>query len=140
MIITKQIEIKTKGRTDIIDITPLVEQKLAETELSEGIGTVFAIGSTAGITTVEYEPGLIKDLKNAFERIAPLRDKYEHNLRWGDGNGYAHIRSSLLKSDLSIPFVDKKLILGTWQQIIFVDFDNRSRQRRIVVQFIGEKK
>lgn len=138
MIITKQIEIKTRGHTDIIDITSLAEQKLAETDLSTGTLTVFVIGSTAGITTIEYEPGLVKDLKNAFERIAPLKSNYEHNLRWGDGNGYAHIRASLLKASLTIPFTDKRLILGTWQQIVFVDFDNRPRQRKIALQFMGE--
>ena len=138
MIIAKQIEIKTKGHTDIIDITPLVEEKLAETNLSAGTLTVFVIGSTAGLTTIEYEPGLLKDLQVAFERIAPLKGDYEHNLRWGDGNGYAHIRASLLKANLTIPFVNKRLILGTWQQIVFIDFDNRPRQRKIALQFMGE--
>jgi len=138
MIVSKQIEIKTKGHTDIIDITPLIEKKLAETGLSIGTLTVFVIGSTAGVTTIEYEPGLLKDLQVAFERVAPLKGDYEHNLRWGDGNGYAHIRASLLKASLTIPFVNKRLTVGTWQQVAFVDFDNRPRQRKIALQFMGE--
>ena len=112
---------------------------MGETNLSIGTLTIFAVGSTAGITTVEYEPGLVKDLQTAFEKIASVKDNYEHNIRWGDGNGYAHIRASLLKANLTIPFIDGKLTLGTWQQIVFIDFDNRPRQRKIVLQFMGEK-
>ena len=137
-VITKSFSIKTKGDTDILDITHQVEKALKETQLKNGILTVFVPGSTAGITTTEYEPGLLQDIPATFEKLIPKRDEYKHNLTWGDGNGYAHVRAALLKSFFTVPFVKGEMILGTWQQIILVDFDNRRRQREIVVQIIGE--
>jgi len=137
-VITKSFSIKTKGDTDILDITRQVEKALKETQLKNGILTVFVPGSTAGITTTEYEPGLLQDIPATFEKLIPKRDEYKHNLTWGDGNGYAHVRAALLKSFFTVPFVKGEMILGTWQQIILVDFDNRRRQREIVVQIIGE--
>jgi len=104
----------------------------------EGTVNIFTVGSTAGITTVEYEPGLIQDLKTSFDKIIPENAQYAHNARWGDGNGYAHIRSSFLKSSLSVPFTQNKLCLGTWQQIVYLDFDNRPRERQVVIQVMGK--
>ena len=129
---------KTKGDGEIIDITPKVQKQLTESDISGGIVTVFVQHSTCGITTVEYEPGLIEDLGKLWERIAPKNIPYAHDAHWGDGNGYAHVRASLLGASLTVPFVDKKLALGTWQQIILVDFDNRPRNRTVVVQVMGE--
>lgn len=137
-VVTKKIKISTKGDTDIIDITGRVAGALAGADMRDGVVTVFVSGSTGGLTTVEYEPGLIQDLKAFFEKIAPKRGTYQHNLRWQDGNGYAHIRASFLGPSISIPFSDKSLLLGTWQQIIFVDFDNRPRTRELIVQLLGE--
>jgi secondary thiamine-phosphate synthase enzyme len=130
--------IETRGETDIIDITDYVEDALARSGLTDGTATLFVNGSTAGLTTLEFESGLLQDLREAFERAAPRNALYAHNERWGDGNGYAHIRASLTGQDMSIPFSKKKLILGTWQQVILVDFDNRPRRREITVQVIGE--
>ncbi len=137
-VITKSFSIKTKGDTDILDITSQVEKALKETQLKSGILTVFVPGSTAGITTTEYEPGLVQDIPATFEKLVPKRGEYKHNLTWGDGNGYAHVRAALLKSFFTVPFVEGEMSLGTSQQIILVDFDNRRRQREIVVQIIGE--
>ena len=135
---TYEFELSTKGFADIIDVTDKVSALLKKSGLSDGLATVFVPGSTAGVTTVEFESGLVKDLKEAFERVAPSGLTYAHDARWGDGNGFSHVRSSLLKTSLTIPFSDGSLILGTWQQIIVVDFDNRSRRRRVVVQLMGE--
>ena len=137
-VVTKKIKLHTKGDTDIIDITGQVARILSSGDIKEGILTVFVSGSTGGLTTIEYEPGLLDDLKRFFEKIVPKSDTYQHNLRWQDGNGYSHIRASFLGPDISVPFVDKVLKLGTWQQIIFIDFDNRPRSRELVVQIIGE--
>jgi secondary thiamine-phosphate synthase enzyme len=137
-VVTKFLSVKTKGDTDIIDITPQVGKTLKEAKLTNGILTVSVPGSTAGITTTEYEPGLLKDLPALFEKLIPKSGHYHHNLTWGDGNGYAHVRAALLKSFFTVPFVNGEMILGTWQQIILVDFDNRHRNREIVVQMIGE--
>jgi len=130
--------VETSGYTEIVDITDRVQQKLFATGLTEGIANMFSVGSTGGLTTVEYEPGLVRELQKLFEGIAPSRKRYFHDAAWHDGNGYAHLRSSLLKTDLSVPFSGRKFLLGTWQQIVFVDFDNRSRKRKIIVQFMGE--
>lgn len=137
-VITERLQVSTKGHTDIIDITKSVAQLLAKHKLKDGNATVFVSGSTAGVTTVEYEPGLVKDLPEAFERVAPTGRSYHHDATWGDNNGYAHVRASLLGSSLTVPFEDGDLHLGTWQQIVLIDFDNRPRDRAIVVQFIGE--
>jgi secondary thiamine-phosphate synthase enzyme len=137
-VVTKSFSVKTKGDTDIIDLTNQVVKALKNAKLNNGILTVFVPGSTAGITTTEYEPGLLKDLPALFEKLIPKSGHYYHNLTWGDGNGYAHVRAALLKSFFTVPFVNGEMILGTWQQIILVDFDNRHRNREIVVQIIGE--
>ena len=138
MIYTGEISLKTKGDGEIIDITAKVQKQLTESGITGGIVTVFVEHSTCGITTVEYEPGLIDDLGKLWEKIAPKNVPYAHDARWGDGNGYAHVRASLLGASLTVPFIDKKLALGTWQQIILVDFDNRPRSRTVVVQVMGE--
>ncbi len=135
---TKKIKINTKGDTDIIDITRKVQDVLSGSKIKSGTVTVFVQGSTGGLTTVEYEPGLVQDLETFFEKVAPRSGHYEHNMRWHDGNGYAHVRASFLGPSLVVPFTDKKLQLGTWQQIIFIDFDNRSRSRELIVQIMGE--
>jgi len=137
-VITKQIQLNTRGDTDIIDITNQVSDYVGSSGLKHGIVTVFVPGSTAGLTTIEYEPGLIKDLKRLFEEIAPKKKEYNHNLRWHDGNGYSHVRAALLGPSLNVPFSDKMLHLGTWQQIVLIDFDNRPRSRQVIVQIIGE--
>ncbi len=137
-IITDKLKVSTKGHTDIIDITKKIAEAVSKHKLKEGNLTVFVAGSTAGITTVEYEPGLIKDLPEAFERIAPTGKQYHHDATWGDNNGYAHIRASLLGSSLTIPFCDGNLLLGTWQQVVLIDFDNRPRERTVVLQLVGK--
>lgn len=138
MVVTKQISLQSKGECDIIDITPQVEQQLAGTDINNGIVTVFVAGSTAGITTIEFESGLLSDFQGMWERNVPQNIPYDHNRRWGDGNGHSHVRASLLGASLVIPFTDKRLSLGTWQQIILVDFDNRARSRQIILQIMGE--
>lgn len=138
MVVTKTIKVKSKGETEIIDITSDVADALKASKLKNGILNVFVPGATGGITTVEYESGLIQDLKAAFEKLAPRRGEYAHNQRWGDGNGFSHVRASLLGASFAVPFVGGKMALGTWQQIIFIDFDNRPRSREIVVQIVGE--
>jgi len=138
MVKKETLSFHTKGKTDIIDITEQVEGKIYNSEISSGTVTIFISGSTAGLTTIEYESGLLADFKALWNRIAPEDIRYDHNERWEDGNGYAHVRASLLGPSLTVPFKDKKLTLGTWQQIVLVDFDNRPRQRQIVLQIMGE--
>ena len=138
MVITKSIKIKSRGETDIINITGEVKSVVSKSKIKNGVVTVFVAGATAGLTTVEYEPGLISDLKDAFEKIAPRGGSYAHNERWGDGNGFSHVRASLLGPSLAVPFTGSRLTLGTWQQIILVDFDNRPRSRELVLQIQGE--
>ena len=137
-IITEHIHFNTKGFTDVIDITPEVKSLLNKHRLKDGQVTVFVGGSTGGITTIEYESGLLKDLPEALEKIAPTGKTYHHDRTWGDGNGSAHIRSALVGPSLTIPFDGGNLLLGTWQQIVFLDFDNRPRSRDVIAQFIGE--
>jgi len=137
-VITKEIVVSTRGNTDIIDITKEALALVNQSGIQNGTVTLFVPGSTAGLTTIEYEPGLIKDLPEAFEKIAPSGRRYHHDDTWGDGNGHAHVRAALLGPSLTVPFVQGKLTLGTWQQIVFIDFDNRSRQRHIIVQIMGE--
>ena len=134
---TDHIELSTRGFTDIIDITPDVQACLSASGFHEGSVLVFVSGATAGLTTVEFESGLERDLKDFFERIIPQEGHYHHNERWHDGNGFSHVRASLLKPGLTVPFAEGRLLLGTWQQIVLVDFDNRPRNRRLVVQFTG---
>jgi secondary thiamine-phosphate synthase enzyme len=138
MVVTEKISLESKGDCDIIDITPEVQRRLAETDIKDGTVTLFISGSTAGITTIEFEPGLISDFKKMWERNIPRDIPYEHDRAWGDGNGHSHVRASLLGASLVIPFSDRRLTLGTWQQIVVVDFDNRARSRQIVVQIMGE--
>lgn len=137
-IITESIDISTRGNPDIIDITHQVENVLNKAGLKHGSLTVFVSGSTAGVTTIEYEPGLLEDLPEAFEKIAPTGITYHHDATWGDGNGYAHVRAALLGPSFNVPFKNGKLLLGTWQQIVVMDFDNRPRKRSVVVQMMGE--
>jgi secondary thiamine-phosphate synthase enzyme len=136
---TKSISLSTKGFTDIIDITPDIQSLLSKSGFSEGQALVFMPGSTAGLTTIEYEDGLKRDLKEFFEKWIPIDERYYHNERWHDGNGYAHVRAAMLKPSMIIPFRNGKLQLGTWQQVILVDFDNRPRRREVVVQLSGKK-
>ena len=135
---TKSLEIETHGFTDIIDITPKLSSLLKEENYKEGQMLVFVPGSTAALTTVEFEPGLQRDLKEFFEEWIPMKERYHHNDTWHDGNGYAHVRASMLKPSLTIPFNHTQLLLGTWQQVILIDFDNRKRNRGLIVQIIGE--
>ncbi|MDY6865496.1 MAG: secondary thiamine-phosphate synthase enzyme YjbQ [Halobacteriota archaeon] len=134
---TGKISIKTKGNSDVVDITDEARNILGETGLKDGILTLFVTGSTGAITTIEYEPGVVEDLRSALERLIPKGIDYKHNLRWGDGNGHSHVRASLLGPSLTVPFVGGDLQLGTWQQIIFIDLDNRPRSRDVLVQIIG---
>jgi secondary thiamine-phosphate synthase enzyme len=134
---TKSISVETKGFNDIIDITGLIQKKLNETGFVEGNVLVFVPGSTAGITSIEYEPGLLKDYPEFFEKIIPSNKEYSHNDTWKDDNGYSHIRASLQGASYTIPFSESRLLLGTWQQIILIDFDNRTRNRTVIAQFIG---
>ena len=138
MVVTKKISLQSKGNCDIIDITPQIEQQLAEANINNGTVTLFITGSTAGITTIEFESGLLSDFQSMWERNIPQNIPYDHDRRWGDGNGHSHIRASLLGASLVIPFNDKRLTLGTWQQIILVDFDNRPRSRQIILQIMGD--
>jgi secondary thiamine-phosphate synthase enzyme len=138
MIATDSISLSTKGFSDIIDITERVIGIVNKSTISNGLVTVFCSGSTGAINTIEYESGVINDLKTAIEKIAPSNIPYEHDKRWGDGNGFSHVRAALMKPSLSVPIVKGKMTLGTWQQLVFIDFDNRGRDRNIVVQVIGE--
>jgi len=133
-----KIRVRTKGFCDIHNLNEEAMKKLSESGIRNGQATFFVAGSTAGLTTVEYEPGLVKDLEELFERIVPQNKDYHHEEAWHDGNGFAHVRSSLLKTSLTVPVIDSKLTLGTWQQVILIDFDNRPRTRDIVLQVLGE--
>jgi len=138
MIVSSTISLETKGHCDVIDITSQVAGQVVESGVNNGTVTVFVAGSTAGVTTIEYESGVIADLQLAWERTVPCDIPYAHDSRWGDGNGYSHVRASMLGCSLVVPFKDKRLILGTWQQIVLVDFDNRLRSRKVVLQVNGE--
>jgi secondary thiamine-phosphate synthase enzyme len=136
---THSFTINTKGNCDILDITGNVEKLINETGFIEGNVLVFAGGSTAGITTIEYEPGLLQDYPAFFNRIAPVNISYQHDNTWHDGNGHSHVRAAMQGASLTIPFTKGNLLLGTWQQIIFIDFDNRSRKREVIVQITGNR-
>ena len=139
MVETHEIKVKTKGNCEVVNITDQVSGAVTRSGIRDGAVTVFNIGSTAGITTTEYEPGLANyDLKAAFEKLAPENARYEHEETWHDDNGHAHVRASLLGPSLSVPIVAGRLMLGTWQQIILVDFDTRPRTRTIICQIIGD--
>jgi secondary thiamine-phosphate synthase enzyme len=135
---SEEILIKTTSRTDVIDITSHVLKVLSRSRVTNGSAMLFVPGSTAGLTTIEFESGVINDLKKAIERLAPEDIAYEHNAKWEDGNGYSHVRASLLGPSLHIPVIDGKLSLGTWQQIVLIDFDNRPRERQVIIQLLGE--
>jgi len=132
-----EIKLRTKGFADCLDITGHLERLLQKSGVRHGLLTVMVSGSTGAITTIEYEPGAVSDLKAALERIAPMDMEYDHNLRWGDGNGFAHVRAALMKPSVSIPIHDGRLCLGTWQQVVVLDFDNRPRNRSLVVHILG---
>lgn len=134
----RTVTFETQGNCDLIDVTGKVEEIVKESGLSIGICTVFCPGSTASVTTIEYEGGLLKDFPDAMDRLVPEDIVYEHHLRWGDGNGHSHVRATMLGPSLTVPFVDGKLTLGTWQQIVFCDFDNRPRNRKVEVVILGE--
>ena len=136
-VFTEYIKLSTEGNADVIDITPKVSEKLGSLKIKNGIVNISVIGSTGALTTCEFEPGLVEDIKDFFDKIIPA-GQYNHDRAWGDGNGHSHLRSSLVGPSVTFPFNKGKLILGTWQQIIFIDFDNRPRDREIVCQFIGE--
>ena len=134
----ERIQIDTLGGVQIIDITNHVQELLTKSDLKDGLVTVFVPGSTATVTTIEYEPGLIADMEKALDRIAPKNGHYEHDQRWHDGNGHSHVRAAFLKPSVAIPFSNKTLMLGTWQQLVFIELDVRPRNRTIVVQLMGD--
>ncbi len=138
MIATEHIDFQTRGNGEMTDLTAKVAAALDRSEMEAGVVVVFASGATGAVTTIEYEPGLVEDMQGALERIAPHEIEYAHNKRWGDGNGHSHIRASVIGPSLTVPFANGKLLLGTWQQIVFLDLDNRPRYRRVVVQIMGE--
>lgn len=138
MVKTGSIQLNTKGNADVQDITPQVAQVVRSSKVKNGTVTIFCPSSTSALTTIEYESGCVSDLRRLFEEIIPQNREYAHNARWQDGNGHSHIRAALLGPSLTIPFVESNLTLGTWQQVIYVDFDVRSRQRELVLQIMGE--
>ncbi len=136
MISREQFILRTRGETDVLDITPRLREIVAQSEVETGLAHVFVPGATAGVTTIEYEPGCVADLRDAFERIAPRDGVYEHNARWGDGNGFSHVRAAMLGPSLVVPIHQHTLELGTWQQVVVVDFDNGPRERRVIVNVV----
>ena len=138
MIKTASIEVRTQGNAQVIDITPRVTEAVRTSGLTDGTVTIFCPSATSAVTTIEYENGAVADFQRLFDEIIPQQRDYLHNLRWGDGNGHSHVRAALLGPSLTIPFVNQQLTLGTWQQIVYVDFDTRTRQRSLVVQIMGE--
>jgi secondary thiamine-phosphate synthase enzyme len=138
MVTTEHLRVRTRGQGDVHDLTAEVTRVVSAAQLSGGIVTVFVTGSTAAITTIEFEPGAVSDLDRAFERVAPRRADYAHHLRWGDDNGSSHVRAAMLGPSVTVPFVDGRLALGTWQQVVLVEFDTGPRDREIVVQAMGE--
>jgi secondary thiamine-phosphate synthase enzyme len=137
-VINKTIRLSTRGNCDTIDITAEIAEEIKKSNINSGIATIFIAGSTAGITTIEYESGVIRDYNDMWDRNVPSNISYQHDQRWGDGNGYSHVRASLQGPSLVVPFANKKMMLGTWQQIVIVDFDNRPRTREVILQLLGE--
>ena len=137
-IVSEEITVNTKHEGDIVDITGHVQRAVAKSRLDDGLACVFVPGATGALTTIEYEPGLLKDLPDALDRLFPRDVTYQHQLRWHDGNGHSHVRASVIGPSITVPFKGKKLILGTWQQIVFLELDTSSRRRRIIVQIVGE--
>jgi secondary thiamine-phosphate synthase enzyme len=138
MVVTENIRFSTRGNGQVLDVTNEVARKVGECEVNDGTVTIFTPSATSSLTTIEYESGAVADLQTLFDRIVPQDMEYRHNLRWGDGNGHSHVRAALLGPSLTVPFVNKRLTLGTWQQIVFVDFDVRPHDRKLVLQIIGE--
>jgi secondary thiamine-phosphate synthase enzyme len=136
---TARLSEKTQGFCDVIDITAKVQEQVKKGKVKKGLATLFVSGSTAALTTIEYEPGLVQDLKEMLDKLVPSSRRYHHDDRWGDDNGFSHLRASLFGPSLQIPIAEGRLALGTWQQIILVDFDNRRREREITVQLLGEE-
>lgn len=135
---TKEISLKTKGRDDVIDITGKIAQIVAESSIGNGIVTVFVTGSTGSVTTIEYEPALVKDLQEMDQKLIPAGKGYHHDATWGDANGHSHIRATIIGPSLTVPFVSGRMTLGTWQQIVVIDHDNRPRSRNVVIQVMGD--
>ena len=138
MIFSETVSLSTKGFSDILDITHHVDAVIGRSRIENGLVTVFCPGSTGAVTTIEYESGVLRDLQKTIEKAIPSNIPYEHDKRWGDGNGFSHVRAALMKPSLTIPLIKGRLTLGTWQQIVFVDFDNRRRDRNLIVQVMGE--
>ncbi len=138
-VVTRTLEISSAGEDDVVDITGSVREAVEKSKLDSGVVTVFVSGSTGAVTTLEYEPGLVKDFPRMLAKMAPGTEEYEHQKTWGDGNGHSHVKAALVGPSLSVPFLKGELALGTWQQIVFVELDIRPRRRRIVVQVVGEK-
>ena len=138
MVVTRRNEVATRGQGDAHDVTDLVASAVAASTLTAGIATVFVVGSTAALTTIEFEPGAVADLNRLFEALAPRAGEYRHHLRWGDDNGSSHVRAALLGPSLTVPFAERTLALGAWQQIMLLEMDTRPRRREIVVQIVGE--
>lgn len=138
MVVTRKFEVSTKGQGDAKDITQNVAAAVSASDVRAGTATVFLTGSTAGVTTIEFEPGAVADLNTVFERLAPRHGRYDHHLRWGDDNGSSHARAAILGPSLTVPFVDGQLTLGTWQQVVLLEFDTRPRKREVVVQIVGD--
>ncbi len=138
MIKTEEIKFESQGDGEIFDLTGQIAEKIKSSGLNSGTVTVFTPSATSAITTIEYEPGLLQDLPEFFQKIIPAEVSYKHDETWHDGNGYAHLRAALIGPDITVPIVEGKMTLGTWQQIVFLDFDNRARSRKVIVQIIGE--
>jgi secondary thiamine-phosphate synthase enzyme len=137
-VISDSITFATQGFNDVKDLTGMISQRLLANRLKSGIVTIFVPGSTGGLTTIEYEPGVIEDFANVLEKVVPSDVPYQHDRKWGDGNGFSHVRSALIGPSLTVPFDEGKLSVGTWQQVVFIDFDNRPRSRTLMLQFLGE--
>ena len=138
MVATRRSDVATKGQGDARDVTDLVSTAVSESGCRAGIATVFVVGSTAVVTTIEFEPGAVADLNGVLERLAPRGGEYRHHLRWGDDNGSSHVRAAMLGPSLTVPFADGKLLVGTWQQIMLLECDTRPRKREVVIQIVGE--
>ncbi len=139
MVYTEEIELQTKGFTDIINITETVTKAVGRSGLRRGIVAVFCTGTTGAITIIEDEPGVVNDLKRTVEKLAPSNGHYEHDVNGDDGNGFSHVRAALMKPSITVPICEGKMTLGRWQEIVFIDFDNRPRQRKVIIQIVGEK-
>ncbi len=137
-VVTKELAFQTRGEVELVDLTAQINGALRETDIKAGIVTIFVPGATGAVTTIEYEPGLIQDLPDALERLFPRAIEYQHELRWHDGNGHSHIRAAFLGPSLTVPFKDQSMLLGTWQQVIFIELDVRRRSRRVILQILGE--